>query len=134
MTVVCLEGEHDIATLPLLNLAMSTAISTDTDDVVIDLGGVTFLSAATIAILQHRATVQADLLVDQLNHALNSRVLIEQAKGILAERSSLDMEGAFSWLRHHARSNNLRLVDVAQSIIDGTVAPEPPLAGRSSSL
>lgn len=89
---------------------------------------------ATIAILQHRATVQADLLVDQLNHALNSRVLIEQAKGIIAERSSLDMEGAFSWLRHHARSNNLRLVDVAQSIIDGKVAPEPPLAGRSSSL
>ena len=89
---------------------------------------------ATIAILQHRATVQADLVVDQLNHALNSRVLIEQAKGILAERSSLDMEGAFSWLRHHARSNNLRLVDLAQSIIDGKVAPEPPLAGRSAGL
>ena len=89
---------------------------------------------ATIAILQHRATVQADLVVDQLNHALTSRVLIEQAKGILAERSSLDMEGAFSWLRHHARSNNLRLVDLAQSIIDGKVAPEPPLAGRASTV
>jgi len=89
---------------------------------------------ATIAILQHRAAIQADLLVDQLNHALNSRVLIEQAKGILAERSSLDMEGAFAWLRHRARSNNLRLVDVAQSIIDGKVAPEPPLAGKSSTL
>ena len=86
---------------------------------------------ATIAILQHRAAIQADLVVDQLNHALSSRVVIEQAKGILAERSGVDMGGAFSWLRNHARSNNLRLVDVAQSVIDGKLVPEPPLAGRS---
>ena len=89
---------------------------------------------ATIAILQHRAAIQADLVVDQLNHALNSRVVIEQAKGVFAERAGLGMEGAFAWLRNHARSNNLRLVDVAQSIIDGELVPEPPLAGRSSSL
>ena len=73
-------------------------------------------------------------IVDQLNHALNSRILIEQAKGILAERAGLDMEGAFSWLRKHARNHNLLLVDVAQSIIDGKLAPDPPIAGRSSSL
>ncbi len=87
---------------------------------------------ATIAILQHRAAIQAHLVVDQLNHALNSRVLIEQAKGILAERSGLDMEGAFSWLRTHARNNNLLLVDVAQAIIEGKLAPEPPVPGRPS--
>jgi GAF domain-containing protein len=81
---------------------------------------------ATIAILQHRAALQAHLVVDQLNLALNTRVVIEQAKGILAERSGLDMGAAFSWLRNHARSHNLRLVDVAQSIIDGTLVPEPP--------
>ena len=86
---------------------------------------------ATIAILQHRAAVQADHLVDELNHALDSRVVIEQAKGLLAERASLDMDGAFSWLRNHARSHNLRLVDVAKSVIDGNLVPEPPLAERS---
>jgi len=89
---------------------------------------------ATIAILQHRAAIEAHLLVDQLNHALNSRVVIEQAKGILAQRVGFDMEAAFSWLRNHARSHNLRLVDVAQSIIDGTLVAEPPVHGRSSSV
>jgi GAF domain-containing protein len=86
---------------------------------------------ATIAILQHRASIQAHLVVDQLNHALNSRILIEQAKGILAERAGLDMEGAFSWLRTHARNHNLLLVDVAQAIIDGKLAPGPTTTGGS---
>jgi GAF domain-containing protein len=86
---------------------------------------------ATIAILQHRAAVQAHLVVDQLNHALNSRVMIEQAKGILAERAGLDMEGAFAWLRNHARNHNLLLVDVAQAIIEGKVVV-PESAQRSS--
>jgi GAF domain-containing protein len=87
---------------------------------------------ATIAILQHRAAIQAHLLVDQLSHALNSRVMIEQAKGVLAERAGLDMEGAFAWLRKHARDHNQLLVDVAQSIIEGNLAPKPPLAERPS--
>jgi GAF domain-containing protein len=77
---------------------------------------------ATIAILQHRAVLQAQVVNDQLNHALNSRVVIEQAKGMLAERAGVDMEQAFSRLRNHARNHNLRLVDVARDIIDGTLA------------
>jgi GAF domain-containing protein len=81
---------------------------------------------ATIGILQHRAAIQAHLVVDQLNHALHSRVMIEQAKGVLAERTHLDMNAAFSWLRNHARSHNLLLVDVAQSVVDGTLSPAPP--------
>jgi GAF domain-containing protein len=81
---------------------------------------------ATIAILQHRAAVQAHIVADQLNHALNSRIMIEQAKGVLAERTHLDMKAAFTWLRNHARNHNLLLVDVAQSVIDGTVAPARP--------
>jgi len=90
---------------------------------------------ATIAILQHRAALQAHIVVDQLNHALNSRIMIEQAKGILAERTHLDMNGAFSWLRNHARGHNLLLIDVAQSVIDGTLAPaspSPPVARQGS--
>jgi GAF domain-containing protein len=81
---------------------------------------------ATIAILQHRAALQAHIVIDQLNHALNSRIVIEQAKGVIAERSQLDMDEAFTWLRHRARSRNMLLVDVAQSVIDGTVMPDPP--------
>ena len=82
---------------------------------------------ATIAILQHRAALQAHIVIDQLNNALQSRIAIEQAKGVIAERAQLDMDQAFSWLRHHARNHNLLLVDVAQSVIDGHVTPA---AGR----
>ncbi|HVE46310.1 MAG TPA: GAF and ANTAR domain-containing protein [Acidimicrobiales bacterium] len=77
---------------------------------------------ATIAILQHRAVQEAQVLNEQLNYALSSRVVIEQAKGVLAERLGLAMEQAFSTLRNHARSHNLRLVGVATSIVDGSLA------------
>jgi GAF domain-containing protein len=85
---------------------------------------------ATIAILQHRAVIQTHIVNEQLNHALNSRIMIEQAKGMLAERVGLDMQDAFWWLRNHARNHNLLLVDVAQSVIAGTVASDPPGALR----
>lgn len=78
---------------------------------------------ATIAVLHHRAALEAHLLHEQLNHALNSRVMIEQAKGMIAEREGLSMEQAFSRLRRHARNHNLRLADLAHSVIDGQVLP-----------
>jgi GAF domain-containing protein len=78
---------------------------------------------ATIAVLQHRASLEAQLLNDQLQHALNSRIVIEQAKGMVAEREGLDMERAFFVLRSHARNHNLRLVDVADRVIGGSLAP-----------
>jgi GAF domain-containing protein len=78
---------------------------------------------ATIGILQHRATLQAKVVNQQLQHALNSRIVIEQAKGMVAERENLNMEEAFSALRHHARNHNLRLVDVAEAVIDGSLPP-----------
>ena len=77
---------------------------------------------ATIAILQHRAALEAQVLNEQLNHALNSRIVIEQAKGMVAEREGLNMEQAFSTLRTHARNHNLRLVDVARDVIAGSLA------------
>ena len=75
----------------------------------------------TIGILAHRAALEAKVLNEELNHALNSRIVIEQAKGMVAERARLTMEQAFSTLRHHARSHNLRLVDVAQDVIGGAL-------------
>jgi GAF domain-containing protein len=77
---------------------------------------------ATIAILQHRATLEAKVVNQQLQSALNSRIVIEQAKGMVAERENLNMQQAFSALRNHARNHNLRLVDVAQAVIGGSLA------------
>jgi GAF domain-containing protein len=81
-----------------------------------------FADVATIGILQSRAAHEAQVVNDQLTHALNSRVVIEQAKGMIAERVGLDMERSFSALRNHARNHNMRLADVAEAIISGTVA------------
>jgi GAF domain-containing protein len=78
---------------------------------------------ATIAILNHRAASEAQVLNEQLTVALNSRVVIEQAKGILAERTGLDMERSFTRMRRYARDHNLRLVDVAHGVVDGTIKP-----------
>jgi GAF domain-containing protein len=73
---------------------------------------------ATIAILQHRAAQQAQDLNEQLSGALNSRIVIEQAKGVVAERVGVDMEQAFSLLRAYSRNHNRRLGDVARDVID----------------
>jgi len=68
---------------------------------------------ATISMLHERSMRHSDTLNEQLQTALNSRVIIEQAKGKLAERLGLDMDQAFSVLRDHARTRNLRLSEVA---------------------
>jgi GAF domain-containing protein len=79
---------------------------------------------ATIGILQHRAAAEARMLAEQLQYALNSRVTIEQAKGVLSERSGLDAETAFEALRRYARNHNQRLVDVAVGVVNRTLATE----------
>jgi hypothetical protein len=84
---------------------------------------------ATIGLLQQRTIHRSDILTQQLQHALNSRVLIEQAKGVLAERHDLHVDDAFAVLRGHARTTNRRLSDLAQAIVDGTEQLPPP-AGR----
>jgi AmiR/NasT family two-component response regulator len=76
---------------------------------------------ATIAILQYRATLESHELLDQLNTALTTRIVIEQAKGIVAQHEQLNMEQAFAALRGHARNNNLRLADVAAAVVAGTL-------------
>jgi GAF domain-containing protein len=75
---------------------------------------------ATIGVLQHRAHLKADTVVVQLQTALNSRVLIEQAKGVLAERLGIDMDQAFITLRGHARANHRKLSELARAVVVGT--------------
>jgi transcriptional regulator with GAF, ATPase, and Fis domain len=87
--------------------------------------GQAFADVATIGILQRRTVHRGAILAEQLQFALNSRVVIEQAKGVLAERHSLPMGAAFDLLRRHARDNNLKLTDAATGVVDGSTEPGP---------
>ena len=72
---------------------------------------------ATIGILSERAVRRGEVLNEQLQTALNSRVIIEQAKGVLAHSGNLDMDAAFDQLRRYARDRGLRLSDVARQVV-----------------
>jgi transcriptional regulator with GAF, ATPase, and Fis domain len=90
--------------------------------------GQAMADVATISLLHERSMRESDILNEQLQAALNSRVIIEQAKGKLAERFGLDMNQAFSMLRDHSRNRNLRLSVLAQAFIDGTETLSVPAA------
>jgi len=74
---------------------------------------------ATIALIQERALRESRLLSEQLQLALNSRVVIEQAKGVISAHGNVDMDMAFRVLRAYARAENLILADVARSVVEG---------------
>jgi transcriptional regulator with GAF, ATPase, and Fis domain len=80
--------------------------------------GQALADVATIGILQARAIHQRDTLAEQLQTALNSRIIIEQAKGVIAERRQLDMDQSFTLLRSTARTTNRRLSDLARAVVD----------------
>ena len=86
---------------------------------------------ATIALLQNRALRDAHLVADQLQEALQSRIAVEQAKGIIAAHLGCDMNAAFNHLRGFARGSQRRLSAVAEDIVGGTMRPEE-LAGPPS--
>ena len=101
-----------------LNLFRSETGSLDSEDVVV---AQALADIATIAILQHRTALEASVLNEQLNQALTSRIVLEQAKGIVAERERVDMAEAFAVLRGYARNHNVRLASVAAAVVDGTL-------------
>ncbi len=84
-----------------------------------------FADLAAIGVLHERSTTRRETEIEQLKVALNSRVLIEQAKGVLAERYLLGVDEAFSALRSYARSRNLRLHDVARDVVDHNITLGP---------
>src|SRR2546430_10150959 len=92
--------------------------------------GQALADVATISLLHERSMRHSDTVNEQLQTALNSRVIIEQAKGKLAERLGLDMDQAFSVLRDHARTRNLRLSDVPLPSTDASKTLAAPGAAQ----
>lgn len=74
---------------------------------------------AAVALLQERTVRESRGVVAELQGALNSRVVIEQAKGLLAESAQIDVDEAFIRLRAHARDHNRKLADVAGDLMEG---------------
>lgn len=72
---------------------------------------------ATIGLLQEKTIRHGELLTEQLQHALNSRVVIEQAKGALARTHGIGVDAAFELLRSYARNHNRKLVDLARIVV-----------------
>jgi hypothetical protein len=85
---------------------------------------------ATIGILHRRVLTRGALVNSQLQTALNSRIVIEQAKGVLAERQGLDMDAAFVRLRSIARDSNRLLSEVARQVIDSSSEASTDEGGR----
>jgi GAF domain-containing protein len=92
---------HQPGPLPEADLALGQALA----------------DVATIGILSERAIRRGEVVNEQLQVALNSRIVIEQAKGVLAQRGELGMDAAFDRLRRYARHHNLRLSEVASQVV-----------------
>lgn len=101
--VHALPMRHRARTVGALNLFRASSGALDPDDLAV---AQAFADVATITILQDRAGSEAQVVNGQLNHALQSRIVIEQAKGIVAESAKIDMAEAFLRLRRHARNRN----------------------------
>jgi GAF domain-containing protein len=96
--------------------------------------GQALADVATIGLLQERSVRRSETLNEQLQSALDSRVVIEQAKGKLAERLGLNVDQAFTVLRTYARERNLRLSDLAERVIESTPADFPGLIAKAREL
>ena len=93
---------REVGALPDADLALGQALA----------------DVATIGILQERAIRRGEVLNEQLQTALHSRVVIEQAKGVVAQHLGVGMDAAFDRLRRYSRGNNLRLAQVARQLVD----------------
>lgn len=109
---------HAPGALPEADLALAQALA----------------DVATIGILSERAIQRGEVVNAQLQTALTSRVIVEQAKGVISQRLGVGMDVAFDRLRRHSRSANQRLADVARRVVDGEMDPEvlSPLAPSAS--
>ncbi len=106
--------------LGALNLLSTTPDAMNDADLIV---AQALADLAAVGIVQNRAHIEAKRLNEQLSAALTSRVVIEQAKGVLAERAGIDLTEAFERMRAYARDHNRRLSDVAEAAVSGTLEP-----------
>ena len=116
-----------------INLFHATERRLDPVDVLL---GQAMADIATIGILQERTINEAAVLAEQLARALDSRIVLEQAKGRLAERNGVDVDQAFALLRGYSRGHNRRLTEVTAAFLSGELDAEElnstrPSASRS---
>jgi transcriptional regulator with GAF, ATPase, and Fis domain len=118
-------GFRSVAALPLrlrdetigaLNLFREQPDALSPEEIAL---GQALADVATIGILQERGARRREVLAQQLQSALNSRIVIEQAKGVIAERTGVDMDDAFRLLRRAARSRHEHLSDTAVKVVTG---------------
>jgi GAF domain-containing protein len=119
-SVHCLPMRLRGQTIGALNLFRTELGFLDADDVIV---AQALADVATIAILQHQSSLAALTLNEQLSRALTSRIIIEQAKGMISESLRCNMDDAFARLRAHSRNHNLGLTSVANSVVDGAINP-----------
>jgi transcriptional regulator with GAF, ATPase, and Fis domain len=131
-------GFHAVQAFPLrlravvigtLNIFMESPVSIGAEDLELCQA---LADVATIAILQNQAAKEAQNINGQLQRALDSRITIEQAKGVLAERVQVDMTEAFALLRRYARDNNRALSQVAAEVVTGKLAASALVTERPS--
>lgn len=123
------EGFRSVHAFPLrlrdqvvgaLNVFGNNELALETDDI----RSIQALAdIATIALLQERAITAGEVLTVQLQAALNSRILIEQAKGVIAQSSGISVVEAFDRLRGYARAHNLRLTELADAVVNREIDP-----------
>jgi GAF domain-containing protein len=117
-SVHCLPMRLRGKTVGALNLFGVTEGPLNEEDRIVAQG---LADVATIALVQHQTAIDAQTLNDQLSNALNSRIIIEQAKGKISQSANCNMNEAFERLRAHSRNHNLLLTEVARSVVLGTL-------------
>ncbi len=111
--------ETTIGSLSLLNRDAGALDETDL------IAAQALADVATIGILHERALRESSLLVQQLQNALNSRVIIEQAKGVVSFTRGVSVDEAFDAIRSYARSNRMGLSEVAEQLVTGRLRIGP---------
>ena len=101
-----------------MNLFSVAEVPLTAEDVALGQG---MADIATIGLLQQRRALEHDILTEQLQAALNTRIVIEQAKGVLSERAGISLGDAFTLMRAQARRTQQPLTTVAYAVLDGTI-------------
>lgn len=108
----------------VLNLFTYADVHLDLEELAVGQG---LADVATIGLVHERNLREQTVLAEQLQSALQTRVLIEQAKGALAGRAGITIAEAFKRMRNHARRRGVTLTSVASAVVDGTLELRTPV-------